>query len=128
MKNRIYGRKTWAFAGGFIPVASNGREPEFVCKDIIAILNTTHQDATVKMTFYFTDAAPVGEYVVQVKAERLRRFHVNDLINPQAMPLGVAYGGVMESDVPVVVQLTKQDTSQQALALMGMTAFPADTN
>ena len=44
------------------------------------------------------------------------------------MPLGVAYGGVMESDVPVVVQLTKQDTSQQALALMGMTAFPADTN
>ena len=60
MKNSIYGRKTWVFAGGFITVASKGKEPDFVSKDIIAILNTTHQDATVKMTFYYTDAATVG--------------------------------------------------------------------
>lgn len=126
MNNKAYGRKTWVFAGGYIPVTSTGREPEFVSKDIIAILNTSDQEATVRMTFYFTDADPVGEFVVQVKAARLRRFHVNDLIDPQAIPLGVPYGGVLESNVPVVVQLSKQDTSQAALAMMGLMAFPAD--
>lgn len=127
MKNRIYGKKNWAFAGGFIPVESTGKEPEFVSKDVVAILNTTDQDATVKMTFYFADAAPAGEYVVKVKAERIRQFHVNDLIDPHAIPLGVVYGGVLESDVPVVVQLTKQNTGQPALALMGLSAFPGES-
>lgn len=123
MKNRVYGKKTWVFAGGFIPVESTGKEPEYLSKDMVAVLNTSGQEATIKMTFYFEDREPVGEYEIKVQPQRIRHFQVNDLINPQAVPLGVAYGGVLTSDVPVVVQLTKQHTGQNALALMGLAAF-----
>ncbi|WP_114782761.1 sensory rhodopsin transducer [Botryobacter ruber] len=126
MKDKRYGKKYWAFSGGYIPVDSTGKEPEYVSKDIISILNTTSEEATVSMTFYFTDTEPAGTYQVKVKAQRVKMFSVNDLIEPFALPLGVPYGGVLESDVPVVVQLTKQHTGQSALALMGITAYPAD--
>lgn len=128
MKNRAYGKKTWVFAGGYIPVESTGKEPEYLSKDIVAILNTSGQEASIKITLYFEDQEPVGEYEIKVLPQRLRRFHVNDLINPQAVPLGVAYGGVITSDVPVVVQLTKQHTGQQALALMGLATFSDDNS
>ena len=127
MKNSGIGKTLWVFAGGYIPVESTGKEPEFLSKDTVAILNTSGREASIKMTFYFEDQEPVGEYEVKVQPQRLRRFNVNDLINPHALPLGVAYGGLITSDVPVVVQLTKQHTGQAALALMGLTTFSDDT-
>ncbi len=48
---------------------------------------------------------------------------LNDLIDPQAIPLGVPYGAVIESNVPVVVQLTKQITAQKNLSIMGTIAY-----
>lgn len=126
MKNIQYGKKHWAFSGGYIPVESTGKEPEYVSKDTIAVFNTTNDEAVVHLTLYFTDTDPVGKFEIKVKAKRLRQFNVNDLIDPQAIPLGVPYGGIIESNVPVVVQLTKQHTGQSELALMGISAFPAD--
>jgi hypothetical protein len=121
-----YGKKHWAFAGGYIPIESNGREPEYVSKDTIAILNTTNEEATVHIMFYFTDSDPIGGFEIKVKGNRLRQFNLNDLIDPQAIPLGVPYGGLIESNVPVVVQLTKQHTGQSELALMGLSAYSRD--
>lgn len=126
MRERNFGQKEWAFSGGFIPLKSTGKEPDFVSNDKIAILNTTDRDAIVKITLYFADGEPVGEYEIKVKSERVRKFRVNDLINPHAIPLGVPYGGIVVSDVPVVVQFSKQNTGQKELALMETLAFPAD--
>ncbi|MFT2010938.1 sensory rhodopsin transducer [Pontibacter sp. 13R65] len=126
MKNRQYGKKNWAFAGGIIPVNSTGEEPEYVSKDVLSILNTSPTEATVNITFYYTDSDPVGVYEIKVQPQRIRMFNINDLIDPQAVPLGVPYGGVLESDVPVVVQLTRQHTGQEALALMGISVYQAD--
>jgi hypothetical protein len=125
MKETEIGAKRWAFSAGHIPLQSTGREPEFVSQDRLAILNCTKEDAALKITIYFTDQEPVGEYEIKVKAQRMRKFRVNDLIDPRAIELGVPYGCLLESDVPVVVQFTRQHTAQKALALMGTTAFPA---
>lgn len=117
------GKKKWSFSGGFIPVKSTGKEPDFVSQDKISILNTSGKDATIKITLFFTDKDPVGEYEIEVKKERVRKFRVNDLIDPHAIPLGQSYGCILESDVPVVVQFTKQNSGQDALAIMGTIAF-----
>ncbi|WP_224999406.1 sensory rhodopsin transducer [Cesiribacter sp. SM1] len=126
MSNKAVGMKKWAFSDGYIPVQSTGHEPDFVSSDKLSVLNTTKEDATINITLYFTDGEPVGEFKIEVKAERVRKFRINDLIDPQAIPLGVAYAGVIESNVPVVVQFTKQNTAQSKLALMGTMAFPLD--
>lgn len=123
MKHKGTGQQKWAFSGGMIPLESNGIEPDFVSKDQLSILNTSDKNAQLKLTIYFTDNEAVGEYEIEVKAERVRKFSINDLIDPHAIPLGVPYGATIESNVPVVVQLTKQQTGQSALALMGTIAY-----
>lgn len=121
--NNVTGKKKWAFSGGNIPLKGTGKEPEFLSYDKISILNSSDKDTTVKLTIFFNDKKPAGEYKLEVKAGQVRKFRVNDLIDPHAIPLGVPYGGSIESEEPVVVQFTRQNTGQDKLAIMGTVAY-----
>lgn len=118
------GRCIWAIAGGLIPRESTGREPEFVSADTLCFLNTGPRDALLRLTFYYPDAPPVGPYRLVVKARRTRHVRVNDLIDPQAVPLGREYGCVVESGEPIVVQISRQDTSRAVQTIAGTLAWP----
>lgn len=121
---KAIGHKVWAVAGGHIPLNNTGREPEFSSFDRLCFLNTSDKPAQVEITFFYTDHDPIGPYPVSVPAGRIRYIRINDLIDPEAVPLDTDYACVVESDVPIVVQFTRQDTRQAANALIGMMAFP----
>lgn len=121
--NNITGKNKWAFSGGNIPLKGTGKEPEFLSYDKISILNCSDKDTTVKIKIFFNDEKPAGEYELEVKAERVRKFRVNDLIDPHAIPLGVPYGCFIDSKEPVIVQFTRQNTSQDNMAIMGAIAY-----
>jgi hypothetical protein len=118
------GRKSWAFAGGRVPFGATGKEPELSSYDAIAILNTGGRAADVRITIWLVDDEPLGPFEIQVGAKRVRRIRVNDLIDPQAVPLDTEYGMTVESSRLVVVQFTRQDTRQRANASMSTLAFP----
>lgn len=119
------GRRRWLIACGNIPVESTGREPELTSHDAISILNASDEDADIEVTVHHVDREPAGPYRLRVRARRVRRIRINDLIDPQAVPLGVDYALRMEATVPVVVQATRQDTSGRG-AIMGGMAFPSE--
>ncbi len=104
------GHTQWTFAAGFVPVESTGPEPEFTSRDELCVLNTGDDAAHLSIMIYHCDDEPVGPYEVTVGAQRVSHFRINDLIDPQAIPLGVPYGAVVESTVPVVVQMSRLDT------------------
>ena len=120
------GRTRWAVAGGHVPFGTTGREPAMTSRDELCVLNAGDAEATLALTVLYADRDPVGPYHVTVAARRVRRVRVNDLIDPLPVPLDVPHALVVESDVPVVVQWTRQDTRQAALAQMGGLAFPLD--
>lgn len=120
------GRTQWAFAAGYMPDGSTGREPDFTSRDELCLLNTTDTEACAELTVYHADQEPVGPYRVEVPARRVRQVRVNDLIDPQAVPLGVPYGLTVVSDVPVVVQLRHVDTRQAELGVAITTGLPGD--
>jgi hypothetical protein len=120
------GRRVWALAGGRVPLRSTGPEPEHTSREELCVLNAGDRDAQVEIRFYYGDRDPVGPYRLCVEASRVRQVRVNDLIDPQAVPLDTPYGCVVRADVPVVVQFSRQDTSQPANALLGLVAYPAD--
>lgn len=122
---RAYGHRAWAVPGGRIPRASTGEEPEYTSYDLLSILNTGERDARLELTFFYAHLEPQGPYVVTVSAQRSRHVRVNDLIDPYAVPLGEEYSLLVESDRPVVVQFTRQDTSR-AHALMTTLAHPLE--
>jgi hypothetical protein len=117
------GHITWVIPGGRIPICSTGREPDFTSRDELCVLNTGSSSARLKLHIYYSTRDPVGPYEIAVASKRVLSVRFNDLIDPEAIPLDEHFACVIESDVPVVVQFTRQDTSQPANAIATAMAF-----
>ncbi|WP_207514375.1 sensory rhodopsin transducer [Longitalea luteola] len=120
------GNTIWMIPGGQIPLESTGKEPEFTSRDVLYLLNTNSQEANVNITIYYTNRAPAGPYDVTVKGNSVRNLRFNDLVNPEPIFLDTEYAVFVQSDLPVVVQFTRMDTRQAALAGVTSIAFPVD--
>jgi hypothetical protein len=118
------GRTSWAIPGGWMPLASTGPEPAFTSHDKLCLLNAGEEMANVEVAIVFTDREAVEPYRLTIAPRRVRPIRVNDLIFPEAIPLETAYAAVVRSDVPLVVQFTRQDTGRAARAIAGSMAFP----
>lgn len=119
------GRRVWAIAEGYIPPSSSSDTRELTSHETACILNAGKQAAHVEIMIYFADRAPVGPYKVEVPAERTRHVRFNDLKDPAPVPVNTDFSSVISSDVPIVVQHTRLDSRQAALALLSTMAFPA---
>jgi len=124
--NEAIGKKIWAIAEGYIPARSQGPDPEMTSHETICILNTNDQDAQIEITIFFSDREPVGPYKVEVAAFRTRHIRLNDLHDPESIPVATDYASVIRSNIPIVVQHTRLDSRQDANALISTIAFSAD--
>jgi hypothetical protein len=125
--SRGVGRTLWVLPGGFVPMPSHGPEPDMTSREQFALLNTSDQDAHVTIQVLFADREPIGLFEVRVGARRMRVVRTNDLIDPVAVPLETPYAAIVRSDVPVVVQVTRQDTGAAARAWAGTMAYASAT-
>jgi hypothetical protein len=117
------GHHTWYVPDGFVPPDSTGEHPSH---EAICVLNVGERDAEVEITLYFEDHAPVVAHF-QVGAERTRHVRTNDEETLGAsVPVGVPYGYRVRSSVPVIVQHSRLDTTQPALALFTTLALPEE--
>ncbi|HEY3933545.1 MAG TPA: sensory rhodopsin transducer [Gemmatimonadales bacterium] len=119
------GHQRWVIPDGYIPPSSTGAARPLVSHDALCILNTGDQDAQVRITVYFASQPPAGPYRCTVTARRTLHLRFNELSDPAPIPHDTDYASVVESDVPIIVQHTRLDSRQDALALMSTMAFPA---
>lgn len=119
------GHKRWAIAEGYIPAWSTGPEPQLTSHETACMLNAGDRDAHVEIMVFFKDREPVGPYRVTVPARRTLHVRFNDLADPARIPHDTDYASVITSDEPIVVQHTRLDSRQPALALLSTIAFPA---
>ena len=117
------GKTLWAIPEGYIPPESHGPAPAMLSHETACLLNTTDDDAHVRITIYFADREPVGPYRVTVPARRTLHLRFNDLDDPAPIPRGTDYASVIESDVPIVVQHTRLDSRQAEEALLSTIAY-----
>ena len=120
------GKRIWIIPEGYIPAESTGPAPEMTSHETACLLNANDRDAHVQLTVYFTDRDPVGPYRFDLSAQRTLHLRFNDLKDPEPVPRGTDYASVIESDVPIVVQHTRLDSRQDALALLSTIAFAGD--
>ncbi len=120
------GHRRWAIAEGYIPSASTGSGRAFESHETACLLNAGERDAQVSLTLYVADRPPAGPYRVTVPAQRTLHLRFNDLHDPEPVPRDTDYASVIESDVPIVVQHTRLDSRQSALALLSTVAYGAD--
>lgn len=122
-EDRPVGKTCWAIPGGHAPADSTGPEPEMVSHDKLCLLNAGEEMANVRVTLRYGDGWEAGPYPLTVAPRRVRHVRVNDLIDPYAPPLGEDYGGLVESNVPIVVQFSRTDTRQSENATLSTTAY-----
>lgn len=123
MPDHAIGRRTWAIAEGYIPGWSHGPAPQMESHETACLLNTSGQDAHVRLTIYFKDREPAGPYEVTVPARRTLHLRFNQLRDPEPVPRDTDYSTVLESDVPIVVQHSRLDSRQAENALMSTIAY-----
>jgi hypothetical protein len=118
------GHKIWAIAEGYIPPQSTGTTRELTSHETVCILNAENEDARVEITVYFANREPAGPYIFTCGARRTLHLRFNDFKDPAPVPVGTDFFSVIAANVPVVVQHTRLDTRQPALALLSTMAFP----
>ena len=120
------GKTCWVIAEGYIPAGGTGKGRAFESHETACILNAGERDAHVAITLYFAERGPAGPYRITVPGQRTRHVRFNDLADPERVPRDTDYSSVIESDVPIVVQHTRLDSRQAALALLSTIAYPAE--
>lgn len=124
MRKRTAGEKTWMIPDCYLPEKSTG---DLVSHESTCVLNLGPRAASLVFTAYFEDRAPIQGLRARCPSQRTMHVRVDALRNAkgQSIPKGVPFALVVESNIPVVVQHTRLDTTQPALALMTTMAFPA---
>jgi hypothetical protein len=119
------GSKRWAVAEGYIPPTSTGSGRQLESHETVCILNAGDADAHVAITVFFSDREPAGPFRALVPARRTLHLRFNDLQDPEPIPRDTDFASLIEADVPIVVQHTRLDSRQAALALASTVAYPA---
>ena len=116
------GRRRWYVPDAYLPAeSSHGVEShESAC-----LLNAGDSDASVRLTFYFEDREPVGPVEVRVPARRTWHVRLTDpaSLGGIELPRGIPFAYAAESDVPVVLQHSRLDTSAGAYTLATTVAY-----
>ncbi|ANE45329.1 hypothetical protein SY83_02145 [Paenibacillus swuensis] len=116
------GFTVWYIPDGYIPEDSAGK---LVSHESVCVLNSGSMDATVEFTIFFEDRDPIEGINVGVPGRRTRHIRTSMLTNGSAtIPVGVPYAIQVTSDLPVIVQYSRLDSTQAENALMSTMAFP----
>jgi hypothetical protein len=116
------GKRRWAIAEGYIPPSSTGATRQLRSHETACILNAGDADAHVSITVFHADREPDVPRQVVVPARRTLHLRLDEL----GIPVDEDYATVIESDVPIVVQHTRLDSRQAALALLSTVAYASD--
>lgn len=97
----------------------------YVSHEAICVLNTHDEDCIVDITLYFEDREPVKCQQTICPARRTNHIRTDHLLlaDGRSIPRGVGYAGYIKCSVPVIIQYTRVDTTQEPLALMSTIAF-----
>jgi hypothetical protein len=116
------GRLRWYVPDAFLPADSSHG---VVSHESACVLNTTEREARLRFTFFFSDREPVGPVELTLEARRTWHIRLNDpcALGGLELPVGVPFAYSVESDVPVVLQHSRLDTSAGAYTLFTTIAY-----
>ena len=122
---KAYGKKTWLIADNYLNSVSLN---DWNSHESICVLNTSDVDAEIKFTLFFEDREPCRDFSSVCPASRTHHIRLDRIIgaNNESIPRDIPYAMLVESNVPVVVQYSRLDTSHHEMALMTTMAYPVE--
>ncbi|WP_199620750.1 sensory rhodopsin transducer [Paenibacillus alkalitolerans] len=116
------GEKVWLIPDGYIPPTSTG---DLESHESVCVLNCSAEEANLSFTIYFEDRDPLEDIRVSVPGKRTKHVRTGSLKKDGVgIPPGVPYAIEVQSDIPIIVQYSRLDSTQAANALMSTMAYP----
>lgn len=117
------GSKVWVIPDGFIPKDSSGT---LESHEAICLLNCSSKAAKIDFIIYFEDADPLRNIEYTLEANRTKHLRTDSLnVDGVSIPKGVPYAMKITSNIPIIIQYSRMDTTQSANALMTTMAYNA---
>ena len=118
----MYGKNVWMVPDGFMSDSECGG---FVSHESICVLNLSGEQANITMTVYFEDTEPLRGLHASCAHERSKHIRLDKLVSDDGrkIPKNVPYSVLVESDRPIVVQVSRLDVSQPEYTLMTTIAY-----
>ncbi len=112
----------WVIPDGYIPPESSG---SLTSHESICVLNCASQDAQLLITIFFEDRDPICDIPYMVPARRTQHIRTA-LLQKEGMSItvGVPYAIEVRSDIAIIVQYSRLDSTQSENALMSTMAYP----
>ena len=121
--NEEIGKKIWIIADGYISEKSTGLFPSH---ESICVLNLSEGEAEISISIYFEDKEPMEKFKAVCGAKKTNHIRLDKIKDEDGnkIPIGTPYAIKVVSNIPVVVQHTRLDTTQAEMALMTTMAYP----
>ena len=125
------GKRCWVVPDGFIPRitdADQNNRNGYLSHECICILNAGQTDAIVDLSVYFEDTPPKMIEGITVSAQRSRHLRMDELVinGSPAIERAKPYSMIVRSTEPIVVQMSRLDTTQDNMAFLSTMGFPID--
>ncbi len=114
---KAYGKKVWLIPDTYLNSVSKN---ENISHEAICVINTSDEDAEIKLTLFFEDRDPRTDFSSRCPAMRTHHIRMDKLRNDKGemIPRDTPYAVLVESNTPIVVQYSRLDTSAVEMALM----------
>ena len=115
------GKRRWFVPDAYLPAeSSHGIESH----EAACLLNVSDEDARVELTFYFEDREPLGPVILALGARRTWHGRLDREADVGVeLPRGKPFAYAVESDVPVVLQHSRLDTTAGGYTLFTTVAY-----
>ncbi|RKN78957.1 sensory rhodopsin transducer [Paenibacillus ginsengarvi] len=115
------GATHWFIPDAYIPEKSSGL---LTSHESVCVLNSSSDDAKLLFTIFFEDREPLEDIAVIVPGRRTLHIRTSSLQKDGAgIPVGVPYAIEVKSDIPIIVQYSRLDSTQAENALMSVVAY-----
>lgn len=113
------GAKLWFIPDAYLAKPADD-DPIYKNHEAICVMNTTSDDATLQLDFYFADREPIENIMIAMPAKRCHhiRMDIPEQVGGYEIPFDVPYGVRVRSDVPVVVQYSRMYATTHNISLM----------
>lgn len=122
---KAYGKKTWLIADTYLNSVSKNKN---ISHESVCVVNTSDIDAKIKLTLFFEDKDKRDDFESFCGAGRTHHIRLDKIrsVNGEQIPRDVPYAILIESNVEIVVQYSRLDTSAAEMALMTTMAYPVE--
>ncbi|MBE6623374.1 MAG: hypothetical protein E7621_04235 [Ruminococcaceae bacterium] len=123
--SKAYGKKTWLIPDTYLNSKSKN---ESISHEAICVINTSDIDAVIDLTLYFEDREKITDFSSFCGAGRTHHIRLDKLKskNGELIPRDTPYAILVESNVEIVVQYSRLDSSEVEMALMTTIAYPVE--